>query len=836
MTVISKYPIFEADQVLSNQHLNGLVTYLEAQDRAIRKGLIGIGIVCGMDISFPTETSIKIGCGTAVTSLGFQINWEEKTFSRYKPVEKLSDAFLAPNLVNEPFLKPVFDYAPPYGNVFTDFEELVSDGGTSIPNTDFLKDKVVVLLLEALLIDQKNCSETSCDDKGKRLEFNLRPVLVSASKIDNSGFLNSTVYTSFEPVSLPRYNAPQVTLINGVQILNTFSNLVQDKKVIEQLDTKISAVYRTFQDSYYTSIQNYLTLANVRTKIREVTNANRSKLHIQYVWDWINDIASAYNEIVSLNEETSLSYCCPSGMESKFPFHVMLGKIETLSAKISRQDITESVRVSISDRVFVVNYNVLSANPDYITPWFKISENSDNKPDGKEEMRALLERLVLILNNFSVLNVEEGYMDALVRITPSFLGDYPLSKKSIPYYYNQISALSKVWNPKLNNSRVLGYYASQYSTVDSTVYPLNYDIEPYDFFRIEGVIGKPYKNVLSSLLTIQKTSQVPFKVVAVNAINLDNVVVDISDFLGEWSSIELDYELVSRRWEGLVGKTIEWFQEGENPKLIAPYFQTPKSPSEDYIQTSYGHFVNLLKQGRDYMYKDFADFMKIYKPFIETYEKIEKIAIQQRKRIFEGLVRDENQIFAKDLISYLDRLIYVCQKGEFRALYQTAQEQWKNASDKLTLSKFIDKHPGMEHKAGVAKGGTLILVYQDKSIVERQIIKTKSNPNIVIKKDATIDTFKRKVQDYASYYLPQNTFTQLVVYMDNLVKDSLMRQDLYEIPDEAVIADFYLPYLCCTEGGGEINFILNNNEPVPPDFNDSDFDSEDFYAGTVDKK
>ena len=147
MTVISKYPIFEADQVLSNQHLNGLVTYLETQDRATRKGLIGIGIVCGMDISFPTETSIKIGCGTAVTSLGFQINWEEKTFSRYKPVEKLSDAFLAPNLVNEPFLKPVFDYAPPYGNVFTDFEELVSDGGTSIPNTDFLKDKVVILLL-----------------------------------------------------------------------------------------------------------------------------------------------------------------------------------------------------------------------------------------------------------------------------------------------------------------------------------------------------------------------------------------------------------------------------------------------------------------------------------------------------------------------------------------------------------------------------------------------------------------------------------------------------------------------------------------------------------------
>jgi len=80
MTVISKYPVFEADQVLSQSHLNSIVSYFETQDRATRKGLIGIGVVCGLDISFPSPTKIKIGCGTAITSLGFQINWEEKYF------------------------------------------------------------------------------------------------------------------------------------------------------------------------------------------------------------------------------------------------------------------------------------------------------------------------------------------------------------------------------------------------------------------------------------------------------------------------------------------------------------------------------------------------------------------------------------------------------------------------------------------------------------------------------------------------------------------------------------------------------------------------------------
>jgi len=62
------------------------------------------------------------------------------------------------------------------------------------------------------------------------------------------------------------------------------------------------------------------------------------------------------------------------------------------------------------------------------------------------------------------------------------------------------------------------------------VYPLNYDLESYNFYRIEGIIGKPYKQVLQSLLTIRKNSQLPFNVVAVNAINLDAVTLNISNF------------------------------------------------------------------------------------------------------------------------------------------------------------------------------------------------------------------------------------------------------------------------------------------------------------------
>lgn len=43
----TKYPVFEADQVLSQKHLNNITSYLEEQDRVTRVGAIGIGIVCG---------------------------------------------------------------------------------------------------------------------------------------------------------------------------------------------------------------------------------------------------------------------------------------------------------------------------------------------------------------------------------------------------------------------------------------------------------------------------------------------------------------------------------------------------------------------------------------------------------------------------------------------------------------------------------------------------------------------------------------------------------------------------------------------------------------------
>ena len=82
MNKIESYPIFEADQVLTNNHLNDTVDYLERQNRLSRVRLIGNGIVCGLEVTV-AEESITIGEGHGITSQGYLIEHCQQAYTQY---------------------------------------------------------------------------------------------------------------------------------------------------------------------------------------------------------------------------------------------------------------------------------------------------------------------------------------------------------------------------------------------------------------------------------------------------------------------------------------------------------------------------------------------------------------------------------------------------------------------------------------------------------------------------------------------------------------------------------------------------------------------------------
>src|SRR5687768_4940219 len=84
MGIVNNFPVFEADQVLSNKHLNDLFNYLDQQDRLTRIKLMGCGIVCGLKITY-SQQSIYVSSGSALTSQGFLVLHCEKDYTHYFP-------------------------------------------------------------------------------------------------------------------------------------------------------------------------------------------------------------------------------------------------------------------------------------------------------------------------------------------------------------------------------------------------------------------------------------------------------------------------------------------------------------------------------------------------------------------------------------------------------------------------------------------------------------------------------------------------------------------------------------------------------------------------------
>src|SRR4029079_19179985 len=99
MSNTDAYIIFEPDQVLTNDHLNEMFDYLDTQERLTRNKLIGIGIVCGLEIdNQPASINISKGCG--VTSKGYLIVWEGVDLTQYIPYTLPANPLYAP-FINE---------------------------------------------------------------------------------------------------------------------------------------------------------------------------------------------------------------------------------------------------------------------------------------------------------------------------------------------------------------------------------------------------------------------------------------------------------------------------------------------------------------------------------------------------------------------------------------------------------------------------------------------------------------------------------------------------------------------------------------------------------------
>lgn len=848
---ITDYPVFEADQVLSQKHLNQLVSYLEEQDRLSRVYLHGMGIVCGLEIKKPNATTLEITCGTAITSLGFLMPFNGNIFNQYKE-SILDENFLEADTSKHEYLKNIYQSAGIYGSLSPCLELLpnTSEDEDKQPlSAEILTNKVVMLLLESPLIDEKNCITVDCADKGKRLELKVRALLVDPGLLSELDFNQSNCgFDYLKKLKLPRFNVPRTNLSTGSQINKAYIKIID--KSLEPLNRSINTIHNYFEESFG-NIPNYSKLKNISSITKDVVEKYNGSIFLQYVWDWLNDLSETSNEITDFHA-CHLSTCCTN--QSAFPFHVLLGSSET------KTDLVENTHPLYNFRTHFVSSGVSSVE----------------EKKKFEVLKGFLQKLILLLETFQI---ESSNNRNPIRITPSNTALKPLSLRAIPFYYKDPSNINNYWSPSLYqknlHKQILSYHASTYNFSDPQINkPLLYNIDVNDFFRVEGHIGMQYEEAITEIIAIKEQYRLPFKVVALNAVAYKNQDIDISEESGIWDDMELDYDLAREKVYNITEYVITWIKN--NKKKIQDQYSVMNDQTILNLES-------ILTESRKLLVENLKDFIPRYEDFYEVFEKLNELFLMHRLCISIISGSDMHPIM-EDLIDHFDQINELFLEDPFTIIYEEAQRRWAESVRALFLSNFLKKHPGITHKAGVPKGGTFILVYMDKSIFKKRKISGKNlvllnqikdykglfeftdkqlnriDQSNVVKKRAILKgrinqkpendkwlaekkilgaQFKESISNemmelpYASRKLLQERMN--LVFDRNFGKKIIPDSSETEIdlPERVIIADFSLPYLCCGSGNA-INIVVNSKEPdvepIVADFDHQDFNDDDFFT------
>lgn len=777
------YPVFEANQVLTNTHLNELRNYLDQQIRYSRIDLSGIGIISGLTFSLHAEPLKKDWASFLIVKEGVGIS-SEGYLMRYKGEFKGNNYFLdpPPSLQDDDFDEVSFskyvgyrDYPDPSADFYwyngnedtpvppapgeviqllTEAEwdevEAAIDPDNPVPPPPYLPatsnalfdNKVVVLYLEVDDESLKSCVSKDCDNKGLKRNFNLRVLLVKKDLVKNfegsvcspsitsvlvdenlKPYTEKVTYANYvpRPLALKRFVsglpapgvpvAPRLSSINNyndikVAYNNTFGTTPAD--IVKKLDY------------YYDNFGGFLGLLGYGKAELPTLNGAGWKVDatIQYSHDFIKELTKATNEFEALARE--IIHDCYIE-DYRFCRHLMLGLLEPSGA------------ISAGNYEKYRNYFLQCP----------LTEAQDRK---MRKAQLFFARILLMIKGFDpATTVTVSDPSSVLPLIPSQEDEYTLGKGTIPDYYNKASNvkdLVKYWDPDRSligrYMDTLSFHAATYVDVppDAVLNPLNYNVDEYPFFRVANVLGLDYTQVLRAFENSAKVNGLPVKI---KALQLGNTVADsVIDFDCYFKAEQMDYLLVREELACAITTFYAFIRDNQNrifPMDNLPNFRTGIN-LETFHYSKLLALLNSLKPTKlvDFVMQDHN--LGIYQNLNSWY------------RAFQELYRDARDwagylmVIADYKLDVLNRKPFsVCAQPTDRELAQflesmkAAMNQFLSACGfakmmvlahsflfKLDLLKsgypgifknFAWHHPGMEHKGGVAPGGTFIVVYQD---------------------------------------------------------------------------------------------------------------------------
>lgn len=956
------YPLFEANQVLSNEHLNQLFDYLDEQERLTRTNLIGIGIVCGLEPSIADSgDSISISKGCGVTSQGFLISWGvQQALEWYRPYE-VPDAlpYREFGTGSDPFVAfPMWELTADRNNdptavrVSRDFLQ----GVNQAPGEG--DEKILVLFLECEAESNRNCSPNSCNDKGTTVTANIRPLLIRKQDIDllqariralgpeaEAYFSLADSMSSrldLPTLKLPRFDVAATNLGSTTSIFSAFQ-LAMSQPVVEGVATALSEAHQAFAPL----LTDYNTnpFANLDTSWSYLYDgsieANGQYLWYQYFYDHLDTIIQAYEEFRLRGLEV-LGLCCPDSR--LFKRHLFLGNMGTDPIDDSyrhsfvpsplftrQQGALAELRLLFARLVTLVqqlelppNVNTLVGNlpgsivgnlpgsiiggvrpiTDIVSPieggfTTGVSTVRPTVSTVRPTIATIRPGVLQPVTNFTlarpqVLTAFRPRLATAIKITPSLLGG-PLSRKAIPYHYRPVP-LYEQWSYHLTRQgkarHNLGYRSNAWNTTDLFVrFPLQYDLEPNNFLRIEGHIGQNYVLVLNEILQQKDRSRLPIDVVALKSgFNADSIPLPEEVAECHFQDLDTLYHAFREELICQICETIKRFYLTPIlPSEVPSGFFGTRIPQLPFLQdcapnfryhddsigafyednlnrhTSTAPYLGGLESAYIYHVLFIFNLVRLAELIPTELSQLDMNAFRLQHNALMGLMQalnnfalqvtndartnDDNpseQLDIEEFSDQMDMILYACKLESFQRIFDEYQDRLDKVRERLLFSKFADDHPGLQHKAGVPMGGTFVMVYHGEdqpddvpvqegnfTIRGRVSVDGQSLPGATI---VQVGTTFGTTTDFDGNFtiqvnsLPARLQVNMVGFENREVivtsDDELVDIDLAAPADEndnlgrfanlapgTVIADFYLPYLCCSDCA-PVQFVLPKEPPT----------------------
>lgn len=718
-----RYPVFEANQVLSNSHLNDMFEYLDEQSRLTRADLIGIGIVCGLGVA-PDADGIRLTRGCGVTSQGYLIVEPDDLLLTH--VRTYALPF---EVGYRPFMVPGSDPAQQYPlwELFPDDDE---PGSGPLATSELPLDRMAVVLFLELRQDRsRTCSPKGCDDRGSQVSATVRRLLIQADDlraIIEAGRADGPAPVGVDPekrlglpdLRMPRFDVPNTSPVSAEKVLAGFQAAFRKNGLATATAEALTALYRAFEplvapdhpagDPFATFATRFAFLDGTPVTVDQV-------LFMQYYWDFFADLLAGYDEVRAKGVDLLAACSPPQGL---FPRHLAAGVLGP-------------------------------ADPDgfeYRSRFVPSPAVSDRAERGAE-VRMLFRRLAAMVSAFTEAPGDDG-----IKATPS-RSAAPLSARAIPYYYRQDDTprLYEVWNPRRTRERRadrnFGYRAREYVPAAPVFVtdPLRFELEPNDFLRIEGHLGIDVQAALKSLLALRRRYRLPIDVIALRTGLFDeNMTVDLTQERCRFQDLESLYETLKSELRCFLVKQVQYFYRlplpGSDLEGLPPL--TPTLPilvtqAPDFVVRpgTIGYGIEAMRQwapGRPLLFQ----FMIGRIPHLPSHAMALTAAMSDLARLLTDDLRDLD--FARfderyaaivtiaetmdqarrdgiydqpGLADRLDDIVYRCRRDPFDALAEQYRQRLRDAKQQQFLSTFLERHPGVQHRAGVPLGGTFILVY-----------------------------------------------------------------------------------------------------------------------------